>query len=59
MKKRYRQTMTLTFDVWADNWEEATGLIADVYFDCAHEWWPSETMIVADSEPFFPINEME
>lgn len=57
MKKRYRQTMTFVFEVWAEDKEEATDLLADYYHDVEHEWHPDKTEIVGEGDYFFPINE--
>jgi hypothetical protein len=56
--KRYRQTMTITFDVCADDEREATRLIQECYEDMdTVDWWsPDTTVIVPDSDDFDPIN---
>lgn len=51
--------MTVTFDVWADSVEDASGKCAEVFFDMPHEWNPTETEIVVDEERFYPINEKD
>lgn len=57
MKKRYRQTMTFVIDVWAEDKDEATDLIAEYYYDVPHEWHSDKTEIVVEDDYFFPINE--
>lgn len=59
MKKKFRQTMTLVIDVWAEDEDEATELIADYYYDVPHEWYPDKIEIVEEEDDFFPTNEQE
>lgn len=54
---RYRQTMRIYFDVWADSEDEATEIVAEHYHEIAHEWNP-ETFLLDEKHPRFdPINE--
>lgn len=55
--KMYRQVMIYTFDVWAEDEDDATNTVANVFFDVAHEWVPTHTEIVDDEDDFYPINE--
>lgn len=57
MKKRYRQTMTITIDVFAENEQQATEQAGDAYFDFNHFWNPQNTIIVSQDAKFNPINE--
>jgi len=60
MKKRYRSTMIIGIDVWADDEEDAVQKCADHYFDFVHEWSPSLTEeLDEDDDWFHPMNEEE
>jgi acyl-CoA hydrolase len=55
---RYRQTMTVTIDVWAEDEEQATNRACDAYFDFAHTWQPDTHVEVSESDTSFcPVNE--
>lgn len=59
MKKMYRQTMVYTFDVWAEDEDNAAEILSDVYFDIPHEWVPAHTEEVMDEDDFYPVNERD
>lgn len=57
---RYRQTMTITIEVLAENPQKATEIASDAYFDFDHFWTPDSTVIVPEEDDdFFPINEKD
>lgn len=55
----YRQSMIYTFDVWAEDEEDATEIIANMFHEVPHEWWPVHTEVVDVDDDFNPINEEE
>jgi len=46
----YRQTMTITIEVEADNRKEAEELAADIYYDYPHFWEPDKVVIISSEE---------
>ena len=46
----YRQTMTITIEVEADNQKEADDLAAEIYYDYPHFWEPDKVIIISSEE---------
>lgn len=46
----YRQTMTITIEVEANNRKEAEEIAGDIYYDYPHFWEPDKVIIVSSKQ---------